>query len=239
MKKLKYIKFFENFQINEETYYSNVSNKTKKLLTDQVINMKKLPGISFKIIPLILRDIEYDDFKKQTYSDVSISFLGPERRVVLVDIFGTLIPFYTSSGEGGKKSVKVGNYYNIWGMSGSNDKVTWLNKGSERDINNYYNIDLLRLIANELKNVVNTSFPGWDEYGNLLEVNNYGSNIVNGTRAEWTFSKNTFSLINRDMKPSPVGQYKIDYDHIENFKKKLLNVLPDEHKNLVKLGFEY
>jgi hypothetical protein len=228
---MRYVKLFERF-----------SNKEIKQLKPEIVNIKSLPGVSFKVMPLVLRDLELpdsSDFIKQTYSATDVAFLGTERFVVLVDIFGILIPFYTSSGEAGKKSVKIGKFYNIWGMTGSREKIDWLNKGTESDIINYYNIPLFNLISNELETVVNKSYPGCDAFGDALKIDKFGKNIINGIVPEWIFSENTFNLINKDMKPSSKGKHQIDYEYIENIKKRLQSSLPEKYKSLVKMGRNY
>jgi hypothetical protein len=48
-----------------------------------------------------------------------------------------------STGSGGKKTVATGQWYPIFGISPSG----WLNKGKEAQINAYYDIELLKLIA--------------------------------------------------------------------------------------------
>jgi len=65
------------------------------------------------------------------------------RKVVVVDINGTPVPFYLSSGDGGKKDVEAGKWYPFfgWGMDG------WMNKGKSDEINDYYGSPELRAQA--------------------------------------------------------------------------------------------
>ena len=56
------------------------------------------------------------------------------RPIVLININGVRIPFYVSTGSGGKKNVPVGKWYPIFGIGADN----WFNKGDENEINSYY-----------------------------------------------------------------------------------------------------
>lgn len=83
------------------------------------------------------------------------------RPVVLVDVNGVRIPFYRSSGSGGKKNVPSGRWYPIFGIGkeqviydGYEERLRanggWFNKGSEEEIVDYYGVPELRRIAEDL-----------------------------------------------------------------------------------------
>ena len=84
------------------------------------------------------------------------------RYFTVVNINGINVPFYKSSGLGGKKNVEAGKWYPFFGMS----KKGWLNKTTEDEINKYYNSQVLKLIANKLDSLFNNE--------------NYGIEIING-----------------------------------------------------------
>jgi len=66
------------------------------------------------------------------------------RKIVLVDINGMKIPFYLSTGMGGKKTVEAFKWYPFWGI----DPVAgWINKTNEKEINDFYGSPLLKAIA--------------------------------------------------------------------------------------------
>jgi hypothetical protein len=65
-----------------------------------------------------------------------------DRPMVLVNINGVRIPFYISTGMGGKKDVAVGEWYPIFGI-----KDGWFNKGNQDDINDYYESPELKEVA--------------------------------------------------------------------------------------------
>jgi N12 class adenine-specific DNA methylase len=67
------------------------------------------------------------------------------RHVVLVDVNGVQVPFYLSTGHGGKKTVTSGKWYPFFGINGD-----WFNKGSEAQINDYYGSAALKAAAEHL-----------------------------------------------------------------------------------------
>ena len=69
-----------------------------------------------------------------------------ERKIVMADINGTPVPFYLSTGLGGKENVAAGKWYPILGLG----KKGWINKGSQEDINSYYGSKELRDVAQKL-----------------------------------------------------------------------------------------
>ncbi|HNY25315.1 MAG TPA: hypothetical protein PKJ33_02085 [Alphaproteobacteria bacterium] len=71
-----------------------------------------------------------------------------DRVLVVVNINGFRIPFYLSSGIGGKKDVPTGKWYPFFGVS----EDAYLNKGSSKDIVKYYESDELKQIAFALDN---------------------------------------------------------------------------------------
>lgn len=94
-----------------------------------------IDGKSIKIVPM-----QGEDGNLHQIIDVQ------GRPVVLVEIDGKRIPFYVSTGSGGKKSVATGKWYPIFGVGSDG----WFNKTSEADINNYYNSKTLKAVAHEL-----------------------------------------------------------------------------------------
>jgi hypothetical protein len=70
-----------------------------------------------------------------------------DRPMVLVNVNGVRIPFYISTGMGGKKDVPVGEWYPIFGI-----KDGWFNKGQQDEINDYYGSPELKEVAQWLNN---------------------------------------------------------------------------------------
>ena len=104
---------------------------------------------------------EKDLIKTDKYEELELSFtgvttgdtykgplldIGASRTAVMININGMHVPFYCSTGMGGKKSVQAGKWYPFFGLHENG----WINKLSEADINNYYGISLLKEIAEQL-----------------------------------------------------------------------------------------
>ena len=75
------------------------------------------------------------------------------RAFVLVEVTGSTgetinVPFYISSGRGGKTETKIGQWYPLLGIA--KDRHGWLNKGTDEQLANYYGIESLRLAAKKL-----------------------------------------------------------------------------------------
>lgn len=66
-----------------------------------------------------------------------------DRCIVVLAVKGINMPFYLSTGEGGKVSVPAGKWYPFFGL-GAND---WFNKASEQAINMFYGSNYLKTIA--------------------------------------------------------------------------------------------
>ena len=91
-----------------------------------------------------VRSISYtNDETGEEESSPIITYAG--RPIVVVDVNGIDIPFYVSTGSGGKENVPTGKWYPIFGL----DKDTgWFNKGGNEDvIANYYDVPSLRAAA--------------------------------------------------------------------------------------------
>lgn len=111
-------------------------------------------GVGYRLRPpgeILYVDVPIDDLPKGAFKDpyeiVTPLFQSAGRGMVVVDISGTRVPFYVSTGKGGKKSVKQGSWQPFFGF-GPDDG--WLNKGSEKDVANYYGVPILRKIARTL-----------------------------------------------------------------------------------------
>lgn len=68
------------------------------------------------------------------------------RKIVLRDINGVKVPFYLSTGNGGKADVATGKWYPFFGIG----KDGWLNKLGGKEINSFYGIPELRAEAARL-----------------------------------------------------------------------------------------
>ncbi len=84
-----------------------------------------------------------------------------DRIMVLAKIGKYNIPFYISTGQAGKKNVKAGDWYVVFGIGESG----WINKGSEENINSQYDFPVFQKIAKILNEGVG-SFESRENSGN-------------------------------------------------------------------------
>lgn len=72
------------------------------------------------------------------------------RKIVIKSVNGILVPFYLSTGAGGKKNVPAGKWYPFFGVDLNAPKGPWINKTSEAEIARYYDSPELKKAAQEL-----------------------------------------------------------------------------------------
>jgi hypothetical protein len=72
------------------------------------------------------------------------------RYTVIVDMGGISVPFYVSTGSGGKATVAVDKWYPFFGIGSDG----WINKGSEANINDFYGSNKLKRVAQALDNTL-------------------------------------------------------------------------------------
>ena len=75
-----------------------------------------------------------------------------DRVMVLMKIGKYNIPAYISTGQAGKKNVKAGNWYVVFGIG----RQGWINKGSEEDINKQYDVPAFQKIVRILNEGIGT-----------------------------------------------------------------------------------
>ena len=152
--------------------------------------------------------VAWDDTKgEKVYSSGEsqiIDFGG--RKIVVMDINGTKVPFYLSTGNGGKKDVAAGKWYPFFGVS----KDGWLNKTGGSDINNYYDSPELKAQAEWLDANI----------GDIRDDNTIPK--VKGTGSHMDF-------INQDLNPAENSTPTTISDvtkNIENTKEKITKSSP-------------
>lgn len=105
-----------------------------------------------------------------------------ERKLVVLEVNGINIPFYLSTGHGGKVDVTSGKWYPIFGISSDG----WMNKLSGSEINNYYGSETLKSLAEELDRQI----------GDIRSDNTIPKAGISGLHS---------SFINRDLTPTENG----------------------------------
>lgn len=72
------------------------------------------------------------------------------RKIVMREVNGVLVPFYLSTGLGGKKDAASGKWYPFFGIGADG----WINKTSGKEMADYYGSKALRQAAEELDSTV-------------------------------------------------------------------------------------
>lgn len=126
--------------------------KIRELLNESAISsadlQKKISATGLKLIPIpydiVLGTKSSDGYYTSSKSSQLVN--DSDRIIALVDVDGIAIPFYISTGEGGKENVMPGKWYPFFGIGTSG----WFNKGSQELINLYYKSPKLKAIAHKL-----------------------------------------------------------------------------------------
>ena len=104
------------------------------------------------------------------------------RPLVLIDLGVIKLPFYRSTGDGGKERVESNKWYPMFGV-GSNG---WYNKCSQSQISNYYGSDLLKHTAQLLDRAIGSDAKcGWN-LGSLPD----------------SIEESVYKAVNQDLSPS-------------------------------------
>lgn len=128
------------------------------------------------------------------------------RPIVLFNINGTNIPFYISTGEGGKKNVAVGQWYPIFGIGSDG----WFNKGTENEINNFYGSPQLKRVADFL----NTNI------GDIRHLGEKGDAVIQNLDFGYN-SAETINFINKDLNPAVHGPRELFYKNLNDTLEKI------------------
>jgi hypothetical protein len=121
-----------------------------------------------------------------------------DRIMAVLNIRGVNIPYYISTGGGGKASVPTGKWYPIFGRHSSG----WLNKGGEDSINKSYGSNALALGSSRLNNM-------------LGDLSSMESQIP-------FMKKSGDGIINRDLHPMSYAEVSANPDE---FKKRVNSLL--------------
>ena len=149
-------------------------------------------------------------------------FIDNNRIMTIAEVNGVKIPFYLSTGRGGKKTVPAGKWYPFFGYG----KDNWINKGAEEDINNFYGVPELKEVADKLnkeigdiRNEMDTGrIPfGWD-----------GKKPI----SEKIKSRSVFADVNEGLSPAEYGSPDswLNIDTVVNKLKKGATELTTEEQ---------
>ena len=152
-------------------------------------------------IQLPLCQIPFINAKGESGTNNMINYY--HRNIVIVNINGVHVPFYMSTGLGGKENVQPGLWYPFFGI-----KDGWLNKGTQEQINSFYGSPILQAIAGQLNATLGTGY-----------VNDIKGPITLDPSYQGEYPQIDF--INQDMNPAANNKA----DTVENFNNNVENVL--------------
>lgn len=171
--------------------------------------VESMPAESFSMITKenMSKPMEW----KSPEGSVPVAFIGG-RFVAILSIGGQRVPYYNSTGEGGKAAngVVPGRWYPFFGFGSDG----WLNKGLGSDMANYYGSDRLAMGAELLDSLYpNMALEGSPfEQGIPVEKLRKGRDVVNGFISEVDPASpsrtpnRTFSLKEAQTDPNAFGQ---------------------------------
>lgn len=137
-----------NTPVDEAAAQSHVSSKIGG--TNKIGNS----DVTFADIPFERKEfVNPQDINDSTMRNVSgvssiVDYSG--RKLVIAVIDGVRVPFYLSTGHGGKADVTSGKWYPVFGVGADG----WLNKTSGKEINSYYGSEKLKNTAQWLDSTV-------------------------------------------------------------------------------------
>jgi len=108
------------------------------------------------------------------------------RPIVVADVGGIPIPFYVSTGRGGKASVASNQWYPFWGIGSDG----WFNKGTEDMIRSQYNNPKLQNIAN----ILNKNFKDVLNHVDELPNGNSSISVINGGKQPMSYKEAVSNL---------------------------------------------
>ena len=184
-----------------QEFKKSKEDKAKSVLSGE----KNINGLRVKFVDINFYKAATGDHRvgKQSSSNV---VHASDRVFVLAEFNGIRIPFYISTGDGGKEKVPVGKWYPIFGHMG------WVNKGSQEEINDAYGSKALKDIKNWLDQ--NVGFLG------EADDNGYFS-LSKETQVNESAAKPFYDSLNRDLKPTA---QKNQFDTPEEYQKKEKNI---------------
>ena len=147
-----------------------------------------------------------------------------DRVMVLMKVGKYNIPFYISTGQAGKKNVKAGNWYAVFGIG---VEKGWINKGSEEQINNNYGFQVFEKLSKILNEGIGVIESREDNGNGKLKE---GIGFLSDSKQDLEAFNNNMNLPTK-----PAGKNtdtKDFYDHVNS----TLSLLNNELKELAALG---
>ena len=231
---------------------ARVSPKQRKIQLKKVNDAENyLKNLDLQITEVDLIDSETGQQKKSPIFSVA------GRPMVLVDVNGIRIPFYQSTGKGGKEN-PVGKWYPVFGIGKSDvifdrefkrfvDRGGWFNKGDTYEsIDNYYDVPEFKRIATILNDIDDLTQIDFHDVGvvaseeeaiELLKKNgSTGYALGKLPKARISINDDLWEVINRDLTPySTVGDAERSGGRRWDYLNKVIDRI---EKNRVKLNID-
>lgn len=199
--------------------YEGLENLIKKIRDEYQESRQSTPSydkntglLSEEYVNSIIRnspEIPYDTLTWSEEQNQSVASSGKsriisvaDRKIVVLDINGFHMPFYLSTGHGGKADVTSGKWYPIFGIGQDN----WLNKLSGTEINDYYGSPIFKQISEALDRI----------YGDIREDKTVPAAKATGSHIDF---------INQDLNPTENGNQntrELVEKNIEEAKSKVV-----------------
>lgn len=120
--------------------------------TEQQLDLPFAAGADSALTPIPYDTLTWDEANQRAVPSSGaspvVNYSG--RMVVIRNVNGVMVPFYLSTGSGGKRGVAAGKWYPFFGIG----QDGWLNKTNETEINDYYGSPELRAAAAELDTTI-------------------------------------------------------------------------------------
>lgn len=189
--------------------------------------------------------LPFKTFKFTVFDGAQYSIVGwSNRAFIVIDINGIAMPFYLSSGLGGKANVPSGKWYPFFGVGADG----WLNKGSQDIIAAYYGSNILETVCKKLDTVIGdirsniNTLPAAD-YQTVSSVTNkdtapvrYGNPIGTWNNINETLKKIKSDPLLRPYVDSQVWLLKnrrIEFDTFNKNIDDLVNKFPQKRKAIL------
>jgi hypothetical protein len=218
-----------NMMVDDGSLLSGLRTNARVSPKQRKIQLQKVNDAENYLRNLDLQIAEVDLVDSETGKKIkSPIFSVAGRPMVLVDVNGIRIPFYQSTGKGGKSN-PIGKWYPIFGVGKSDlifdrefgrfvDRGGWFNKGDTYEsIDNYYGVPEFKRIANILNDIDDMTEIDFHNVGaiaseeetfELLKKN--GSTGYAGSKlpkARMSINDDLWKEVNRDLTPySTVGE---------------------------------
>jgi hypothetical protein len=187
------------------------------------------PGITLSPIPYEFQSQsgQGQPVVKNTGENNIIDYSG--RKIVLVDVNGVQVPFYLSTGSGGKVDVPAGKWYPFFGIGADG----WINKTGGKEMAGYYGSEVLQNTAAMLDSTIgdirnDSSIPKVGRTGAHIDAINTGfTPSENGTNATLTTVRSNIANLLNQLKGTPkdnTGALDPKQKRIEELTQELIDV---------------